>query len=63
MFFHEFKCSIYTGVLDQDTLNLMSTPRCGMKDKLALTSNSNQNNRVKRYIAEGEYNFLPLKIF
>ncbi|ODM88249.1 50 kDa hatching enzyme, partial [Orchesella cincta] len=39
-----------TGELDEDTLELMSLPRCGVRDK---SRNSTISNRRKRYVLEG----------
>lgn len=48
------------GVLDNDTISLMSTPRCGVKDKIG---HSESARRKKRYALQGkESYFLFLNI-
>lgn len=39
-----------TGELDGETLEMMNTPRCGVKDKVGFGANA----RKKRYALQGE---------
>lgn len=45
IFFYNF-----TGELDDDTLHTMSLPRCGVRDKVGVSTYS----RAKRYALQGE---------
>lgn len=47
--FQSFAGLNVTGILDEETMKLMSLPRCGVKDKVG----SSENNRSKRYALQG----------
>lgn len=46
-------CFGFAGELDEETLKLMETPRCGVKDKVGFATDS----RSKRYALQGKSEF------
>lgn len=48
----------FSGILDKDTISLMMTPRCGVKDKIG----AGTDNRSKRYALQGKNLFIHLHI-
>ena len=55
MEFQAFAGMNVTGELDADTVKMMNTPRCGVKDKLGMKMDSHQHqrSRSKRFALQG----------